>query len=116
MKQICTAFSPSQLLQLESAFEKNHYVVSAEHKQLAGSLSLSETQHFPIQLEVFGLLPFRSPIYTIIGALIMVLKTPHLSGEAIDELHERYLEKLTQLFEENKAKYGLPQDKHLTIT
>lgn len=46
----------------------------------------------------------------------MVPKTPHPSGEAIDELHETYLEKLTQLFEEQKAKYGLPQDKHLTIT
>ncbi|KAK9395816.1 2-acylglycerol O-acyltransferase 2-B-like [Crotalus adamanteus] len=64
----------------------------------------------------FGLLPFRSPIYTIIGAPIMVLKMPHLSREAIDELHETYLEKLTQLFEEHKAKYGLPQDKHLMIT
>ncbi|KAK9395817.1 2-acylglycerol O-acyltransferase 2-B-like [Crotalus adamanteus] len=39
-----------------------------------------------------------------------------ISGEAIDELHERYLEKLTQLFEEHKAKYGLPQDKYLMIT
>ncbi|KAK9396819.1 non-canonical polyA RNA polymerase PAPD5 [Crotalus adamanteus] len=39
-----------------------------------------------------------------------------MSGEAIDELHERYLEKLTQLFEEHKAKYGLPQDKYLMIT
>ncbi|KAK9395830.1 homeobox protein EMX1 [Crotalus adamanteus] len=54
-KRICTAFSPSQLLQLESAFEKNHYVVGAEHKQLAGSLSLSETQRFPIQLWLVAL-------------------------------------------------------------
>ncbi|KAK9412466.1 non-canonical polyA RNA polymerase PAPD5 [Crotalus adamanteus] len=38
-----------------------------------------------------------------------------ISGEAIDELHERYLEKFTQLFEEHKAKYGLPQDKYLKI-
>ncbi|XP_042199659.1 homeobox protein EMX1 [Callorhinchus milii] len=43
-KRIRTAFSPSQLLRLEKAFEKNHYVVGAERKQLAGSLSLSETQ------------------------------------------------------------------------
>lgn len=43
-KRIRTAFSPSQLLRLERAFEKNHYVVGAERKQLAGSLSLSETQ------------------------------------------------------------------------
>ncbi|XP_049596020.1 homeobox protein EMX1 [Syngnathus scovelli] len=43
-KRIRTAFSPSQLLRLERAFEKNHYVVGAERKQLAGSLNLSETQ------------------------------------------------------------------------
>ncbi|NXU80354.1 EMX1 protein, partial [Oreotrochilus melanogaster] len=34
-KRIRTAFSPSQLLRLERAFEKNHYVVGAERKQLA---------------------------------------------------------------------------------
>ncbi|KAK6493679.1 homeobox protein EMX1-like [Huso huso] len=43
-KRIRTAFSPSQLLRLERAFEKNHYVVGAERKQLANTLSLSETQ------------------------------------------------------------------------
>ncbi|XP_028842746.1 homeobox protein EMX1 [Denticeps clupeoides] len=43
-KRIRTAFSPSQLLRLERAFEKNHYVVGAERKQLANNLSLSETQ------------------------------------------------------------------------
>jgi hypothetical protein len=32
------------LLKLEQAFEKNHYVVGAERKQLAQTLSLSETQ------------------------------------------------------------------------
>ncbi|XP_007441137.1 2-acylglycerol O-acyltransferase 2-B-like [Python bivittatus] len=64
----------------------------------------------------FGLLPFRRPIYTVVGAPILVPRTPHPSPEAIDELHEMYLEKLTRLFEEHKAKYGLPQDKHLTLT
>ncbi|XP_043925380.1 homeobox protein EMX1-like [Protopterus annectens] len=43
-KRIRTAFSPSQLLRLERAFEKNHYVVGAERKQLANSLCLTETQ------------------------------------------------------------------------
>lgn len=43
-------------------------------------------------------------------------KTPQPSPEAIDALHETYLEKLTQLFEEHKAQYGLPQDKHLMLT
>ncbi|XP_074148404.1 homeobox protein EMX1-like isoform X2 [Sminthopsis crassicaudata] len=43
-KRIRTAFSPSQLLRLERTFEKNHYVVGAERKQLANSLCLTETQ------------------------------------------------------------------------
>ncbi|MEE6479909.1 hypothetical protein FKM82_012407 [Ascaphus truei] len=43
-KRIRTAFSPSQLLRLEGAFEKNHYVVGAERKQLANCLCLTETQ------------------------------------------------------------------------
>ncbi|XP_045190969.2 homeobox protein EMX2-like [Mercenaria mercenaria] len=43
-KRIRTAFSPSQLLKLEHAFEKNHYVVGQERKELASKLSLTETQ------------------------------------------------------------------------
>lgn len=43
-KRIRTAFNPNQLLKLEQAFEKNHYVVGAERKQLAASLNLTETQ------------------------------------------------------------------------
>ncbi|XP_033633253.1 homeobox protein EMX1-like [Asterias rubens] len=43
-KRIRTAFSPTQLLRLEQAFEKNHYVVGAERKQLAANLNLTETQ------------------------------------------------------------------------
>jgi len=43
-KRIRTAFSPSQLLELEAAFGKNHYVVGQERKDLAASLSLTETQ------------------------------------------------------------------------
>ena len=43
-KRIRTAFSPSQLLHLEKAFERNHYVVGQERKDLAAELSLTETQ------------------------------------------------------------------------
>ena len=43
-KRIRTAFTPSQLLKLEHAFESNHYVVGQERKELAKSLSLTETQ------------------------------------------------------------------------
>ncbi|XP_055524915.1 homeotic protein empty spiracles [Wyeomyia smithii] len=43
-KRVRTAFSPTQLLKLEHAFENNHYVVGAERKTLAQVLSLTETQ------------------------------------------------------------------------
>ncbi|KAK2572597.1 Homeobox protein EMX1 [Acropora cervicornis] len=43
-KRIRTAFTPTQLLHLENAFEKNHYIVGTERKQLASFLNLSETQ------------------------------------------------------------------------
>ncbi|KAK9409951.1 quinone oxidoreductase-like 2 [Crotalus adamanteus] len=59
----------------------------------------------------------RSPSLTSRPAVAgLTLHNCWMSGEAIDELHERYLEKLTQVFEEHKAKYGLPQDKYLMIT
>ena len=43
-KRVRTAFSPSQLLRLEHAFENNHYVVGQERKELAAGLALTETQ------------------------------------------------------------------------
>lgn len=43
-KRIRTAFSPAQLLQLEHAFEHNHYVIGQERKELARQLQLTETQ------------------------------------------------------------------------
>ncbi|KAF8570952.1 hypothetical protein P879_01147 [Paragonimus westermani] len=43
-KRIRTAFSPQQLFQLESTFERNHYVVGQERKDLASNLGLTETQ------------------------------------------------------------------------
>ncbi|KAK3585500.1 hypothetical protein CHS0354_003353 [Potamilus streckersoni] len=44
VKRMRTAFSPSQLLRLEHAFEKNHYLVGQERKDLATNLNLTEIQ------------------------------------------------------------------------
>lgn len=44
VKRIRTAFNPQQLIDLENAFAKNHYIVGRERKQLADTLNLSETQ------------------------------------------------------------------------
>ena len=43
-KRVRTAFSQSQLIKLEEAFEKNQYLVGQERKELAKSLQLTETQ------------------------------------------------------------------------
>lgn len=43
-KRVRTAFTPTQLMKLENAFDSNHYVVGQERKDLAKSLNLTETQ------------------------------------------------------------------------
>ena len=39
-----TAFTPAQLLRLENEFEKNHYIVGQERKDLAKHLNLPESK------------------------------------------------------------------------
>lgn len=54
-KRIRTAFTPGQLLRLEHEFDKNHYVVGAERKQLAHTLKLTETQVSIEKVDKLGL-------------------------------------------------------------
>uniref|UniRef100_A0A673N3S0 2-acylglycerol O-acyltransferase 2-A-like n=1 Tax=Sinocyclocheilus rhinocerous TaxID=307959 RepID=A0A673N3S0_9TELE len=63
----------------------------------------------------FGLLPYRKPIHTVVGRPIAVAQNPCPSKDDIDALHTLYMEALTQVFEENKKNYGIPEDKHLTF-
>lgn len=35
------------------------------------------------------------------------------SEEEVDQVHQKYLNELCKLFEEHKAKYNIPEDKHL---
>ncbi|XP_053165821.1 2-acylglycerol O-acyltransferase 2 [Hemicordylus capensis] len=63
----------------------------------------------------FGLLPYRRPIYTVVGRAIKVEKKHNPSEEEVDELHEKYVEELSKLFEEHKLKYNVPEDKHLSF-
>lgn len=63
----------------------------------------------------FGLLPFRKELNTVLGAPIPVKKNENPSNEEIDELHSLYINKLTELFEEHKQKYGVPEDANLVI-
>ncbi|XP_063756894.1 2-acylglycerol O-acyltransferase 1 isoform X2 [Eleginops maclovinus] len=63
----------------------------------------------------FGLMPYRKPIHTLVGKPIPVVQTPSPSSEDIKGLHQIYLQSLTDLFEQNKEKYGLNKHQHLTF-
>ncbi|XP_032966296.1 2-acylglycerol O-acyltransferase 2-B-like [Rhinolophus ferrumequinum] len=62
------------------------------------------------------LLPFRKPIHTVVGAPIPARRSPRPSRAEVDALHALYVERLTQLFEEHKERYGVPADRHLVLT
>ncbi|CAM5073108.1 unnamed protein product [Natator depressus] len=61
----------------------------------------------------FGLLPYRRPIFTVVGKPIKVEKKHNPSQEEVDRLHQTYIEELCKLFEEHKTKYNVPEDRHL---
>ncbi|XP_041506825.1 2-acylglycerol O-acyltransferase 1 isoform X2 [Microtus oregoni] len=63
----------------------------------------------------FGLVPYRKPIYTVVGRPIPVRRTPHPTQEQIDQLHQTYMEELKKLFDEHKGKYGIPEHKTLVF-
>lgn len=53
----------------------------------------------------FGLLPFRKPIYTVVGEPISVEKNPDPTQEEVDKVHNEYIQALIRLFETQKSKY-----------
>ncbi|XP_046849106.1 2-acylglycerol O-acyltransferase 2-like [Xenia sp. Carnegie-2017] len=61
----------------------------------------------------FGLVPFRKPVHTIVGRPIHIVANTDPSIEDIENLHQRYLEGLKEIFEEYKEKFGIDKDKHL---
>ncbi|XP_054830916.1 2-acylglycerol O-acyltransferase 2 [Eublepharis macularius] len=63
----------------------------------------------------FGLIPYRRPIYTVVGKPIPVEKKHNPSEEEVDEIHRIYLEELCKLFEEHKLKYNVSENKHLSF-
>ncbi|PIO63775.1 diacylglycerol acyltransferase, partial [Teladorsagia circumcincta] len=63
----------------------------------------------------FGYLPYRKPIDTVVGAPIPVKKVANPTQEQIDELHELYMEKLNDLFEEHKQRFGVAPETKLVI-
>ncbi|KAM3602192.1 uncharacterized protein V6R79_025962 [Siganus canaliculatus] len=63
----------------------------------------------------FGLIPYRKPICTVVGQPIKVEKKEKPTAEEIDALHQLYMDKLSQLFDEHKADYGVDDDVHLNF-
>ncbi|KFQ36855.1 PREDICTED: 2-acylglycerol O-acyltransferase 2 [Merops nubicus] len=61
----------------------------------------------------FGLLPYRRPVCTVVGKPIPVQRKHRPSVEEVDQVHQKYLNELSKLFEDHKAKYNIPEDKHL---
>lgn len=53
----------------------------------------------------FGIIPRRSPIFTVIGTPIEVEKIPCPGTEDIEKLHEKYVQELEKLFNDHKGKY-----------
>ncbi|XP_072330633.1 2-acylglycerol O-acyltransferase 1-like isoform X1 [Scyliorhinus torazame] len=61
----------------------------------------------------FGLLPYRKPIYTIVGKPIIVQQNNAPSNEEIDAIHRKYIDALVKLFEEHKVQYGIQEKDRL---
>lgn len=53
----------------------------------------------------FGLIPQRHPIYTVIGEPLPPIKISTPTTDEIDEMHGKYVNALTKLFEDHKMKY-----------
>lgn len=53
----------------------------------------------------FGLLPYRRPITTVIGAPVPLKRTPNPSDDEIEQTFELFCSHLKQLFEAHKSKY-----------
>ncbi|XP_028911811.1 2-acylglycerol O-acyltransferase 2-A-like [Ornithorhynchus anatinus] len=69
---------------------------------------------FPL-FHAHGLLPFRSPVTTVVGAPLPVPRTAQPSRAQVSSLHRTYVAALIRLFEEHKGRYGVPPDRHLVI-
>lgn len=48
-----------------------------------------------------------------VGAPIEVKQNPQPSPEEINSVHQKYIQALSDLFDDHKEKYGISADKHL---
>jgi len=64
--------------------------------------------------QLYNLMPLQRPLNIVFGAPIRVPKIPNPSNEAVDTLHKRYLDSLTEIYEKHKGQFGF-KDKKLEI-
>ena len=62
-----------------------------------------------------GIMPFRTPINTIVGKPINVAKVKNPTKEQMEALHAVYKEELVKLFDENKEKYSINKNVEIEI-
>ncbi|XP_003456853.1 2-acylglycerol O-acyltransferase 3b isoform X1 [Oreochromis niloticus] len=65
--------------------------------------------------ERFVLLPYRTPITTVVGSPISVPKRVTPTDEEVDHYHTLYMEALSKLFHEHKVSCGLSENHKLQI-
>jgi len=63
----------------------------------------------------FGMMPFRKPIHTVVGKPIDVEQSDNPEQEVVDKIHQRYMDELSQMFDDHKEKYGVDKDKKLNF-
>ncbi|XP_030637407.1 2-acylglycerol O-acyltransferase 3b [Chanos chanos] len=61
------------------------------------------------------LMPYRSPVTTVVGSPISVPRVPCPSEEQVDHYHRLYMEALTHLFHKHKTSCGLKDSHQLQI-
>nr|XP_015816427.2 2-acylglycerol O-acyltransferase 3b isoform X1 [Nothobranchius furzeri]XP_054586564.1 2-acylglycerol O-acyltransferase 3b isoform X1 [Nothobranchius furzeri] len=65
--------------------------------------------------EHLALVPYRSPVTTVVGSPISVPKCTTPTEEEVDHYHNLYMEALTKLFHQHKISCGLSEDHELQI-
>ena len=54
----------------------------------------------------YGIVPYRKKITVVVGKPLEVAKVENPSREEIADLHQRYVQAITDLYEEYNPKYG----------
>ncbi|GMR58969.1 hypothetical protein PMAYCL1PPCAC_29164, partial [Pristionchus mayeri] len=62
-----------------------------------------------------GILPYRKPVTSVMGAPIRVDRVDNPTDLEVDLLHQKYCDALVELFEKHKSLYNVPEDQHINF-